>query len=231
MEPIVFFSPGGCSLGAVIAAEWSGQPYSLCRMPLGDDAASLAYRRINPLGQTPGLRAGDKVIGQSLAILQHLAADSSDPRMGEKTGEAADRLNMMLAFLHTTFFGGFTPLWMAMHGASEADKPVYMAMGAERVRVAHEQLEVLMGDRDWLAGDSPTIADAYFAGLVRWNDLHKAIDQSEFKKITALRSRLEQLPGVQFGYAVENEQPASSQGGFRGFVSLGDAAKGVAGFV
>ncbi len=163
----------------MVAAEWPGQPYRLCHKILGADTASESHRHINPLGQTPGRRVGGKVIGQSLAILQHLAASSSGPRLGAKSGPAADQFNVMLAFLHTTFFGGFTPLWMAMDGASETDKPIYAALGADRVRVAHEQFELLMGDRDWLVGD----------------------------------------------------QPATSEGGFRGFMSLDDAAKGVVGFV
>jgi glutathione S-transferase len=232
VDPILFFgTPGGCSLGSVIAFEWSGLPYKLCRIPLGDQTASQAYRRINPLGQTPGLRIGDKVVGQSLAILRHIAARSSDPRMGPKEGDSVGRLNMMLGFLHTGFFGAFTPLWMTMRGVSEAEKPVYTAMGADRVLVAHEQLELLMGEREWLVGDGPTIADAYFAAVARWNDLHKAIDQTQFRKITALRARLDELPGVKFGYAAENEQPAQSEGGFRGFVSLDLAVEGVAGLI
>ncbi|WP_321884058.1 glutathione S-transferase family protein [Burkholderia cepacia] len=229
MKPIVFFSPGGCSLGAVVAAEWSGQDYKLCQIPLGDEAASRSYRRINPLGQTPSMRIGDKVLGQSLAVLRHIAAKSSDPRMGVKSGVAADRFNMMLGFLHTSFFGAFTPLWMALHGASEADKLVYTKMGSDHVRLAHEKLELLMGNSEWLAGDVPTVADAYFAGIVRWNDVHKAIDQSQFSKITALRERLDKLPGIQFGYAVESGQPATSEGGFRGFVTIDAAAEGTVG--
>lgn len=230
MEPILFFgAPGGCSLGSVIAFEWSGLPYKLCRIPLGDEAAKAPYRKLNPLGQTPGLRVGDKLVAQSLAILRHIATASPDHRMGPKEGPGADRLNMVLAFLHTSFFGAFTPGWMAMHGFPGGE--ALTGMGQVLLNTAHEQLELLLGDREWLVGDGPTIADAYFAGVVRWNDFHKTINQTKYPKITALRARIDQLPAVKFGYAVENEQPATTTGAFRGFVSIEEGSKGVVGFV
>lgn len=104
-------------------------------------------------------------------------------------------------------------------------------MRVARHRQPRSQAGRPVGDREWLVGDGPTIADAYFEGVACWNDLHKAIDQSQFRKIAALRERQATLPGVQFGYAVENEQAAISEGGFKGFVSLDDAAKGLVGFV
>ena len=231
MEPVVVFAPGGCSLGAVIAAEWSGLPYWLCRVPFADQAANQAYRQINPLGQTPGLIADGKVVGQSLAILQHFAAASSDPRMGPKSGRGMDRLVMMTAFLHTSFFASFMPFWKAMRGVSEADTAVYRALGSDLVLTSHEQLELLLGDREWLVGDGPTVADAYFAGIARWNDFHRAIDQTKFPKVMALRARLDALPAVQFAYSAEGGPPVASEGQFKGFITPAELVGSTTGFV
>ena len=232
MEPVLFFAtPGGCSLGAVIAFEWSGLPYRLCKVPFADEAANHHYRRINPLGQTPGLLADGKVIAQSLAILNHIAARSDDPRMGPKSGAGLDRLNMLLGFLHTSYFSSYLPYWKALRGVSDEDGAAYARLGSGLVQTAHEQLEVLLGDRPWLCGDSPTIADAYFAGIVRWNDFHRAIDQSQFGRITALRARLEQLPAVQFGYAAENGLALASEGRFKGMVTAAELVSAGTGYV
>lgn len=232
MEPVLFFAtPGGCSLGAVIAFEWSGLPYRLCKVPFSDQDANRDYRRINPLGQTPGLLVNGQVIAQSHAILNHIAAHSTDPRMGPKSGVGLDRLNMMLAFLHTTYFSSYLPYWKALRGVSDEDRLVYAKLGRGLVQTAHEQLEVLLSDRPWLCGDSPTIADAYFAGIVRWNDFHHAIDQEQFQRITALRARLEQLPAVQFGYAAENGLPLVSEGQFQGLLTVGELASFGNGYV
>ena len=40
-------------------------------------------------------------------------------------------------------------------------------IGRKGVEKAHAALEAMMGDREWLAGDTRTIADAYFAGIAR----------------------------------------------------------------
>ena len=35
MEPVLFYGvPGGCSLASIIALEWLGQPYKLCRIEM-----------------------------------------------------------------------------------------------------------------------------------------------------------------------------------------------------
>lgn len=231
MEPVLFFgTPGGCSLGSVIAFEWSGLPYRLCEVPFADADINRDYRQINPLGQTPGMLADGKVIVQSLAILKYIAARSDDPRMGGKSGASRDRLNMMLGFLHTSYFSAYLPYWKALRGVRADDAAAYARLGQGLVQTAHEQLDVLLGDRPWLCGDGPTIADAYFAGIARWNDFHRAIDQSQFSRITALRARLEQLPAVQFGHAAENRQPLVSEGQFKGLVTPAQVAGGANGY-
>lgn len=223
MTPILFYGvPEGCSFGSIVALEWSGKPYRLCRIQMPEQVSGAAYKRLNPLGETPTLRAADGgVFSQSQAILHHIAATSEDPRMGAKPGRPGfDRLNEMLAFLNTSFFGAFSPLWQAVEGATDAEKAFLVPNGRKKVRKAHGQLEALLGDRDWVLGDGPTIADAYFTGIARWNDFHQVFGAGEFPRIDALRARIEQDPGVRFAHAIEHEQPAVSAGGFRGHVSL-----------
>jgi len=223
MDPILFYGvPEGCSFGAIVALEWAGKPYRLCRIQMPEQVSGEAYKRLNRLGETPTLiTAGGAVFSQSQAILHHIAGTSDDPRMGPKPGQPGfDRLNEMLAFLNTTFFGGFSPLWQAVEGATEAEKAFLIPNGRKKVRKAHAQLEALLAGRDWLVGDGPTIADAYFAGIARWNDFHQAIDQAEFPAVAALRRRIEQDPAVRFARAIEHEEPAQSAGGFQGHVEL-----------
>ena len=230
MDPILFYGvPAGCSFGSIVALEWSGRPYRLCRIEMPGVVGSPAYRRLNPLGETPTLiTEGGNIFSQSLAILQHIARSSTDPRMGPEVGAAGfDRLAEMLGFLHTSFFSAFSPLWQAFEGAEPGEKDVLRAVGQRKVRKAYDQLERLLDGHDWLVGDGPTVADAYFAGIARWNGFHKVLDRSQHPALDALQARLELEPAMQFATAVEHEQEARSGGGFRGHVSLAEALDGL----
>lgn len=218
--------PEGCSFGAIVALAWSGQPYQLCRIPMPELVGSEAYRRINPLGETPSLMTADgRIFSQSQAILLHIAQTSDDPRMGGRPGTAAgDRQQEALSFLTTTFFSAFSPLWQAFEHAGTGDGALLRTMGERQVTKAHAQLERLMDGRDWLAGDGPTLADAYFIGIARWNDFHRVLDRRAHPQVHALHERLRQDPAVRFAHAVEDGAEAApgadGSGGFRGHVGL-----------
>ncbi|HET8727485.1 MAG TPA: glutathione S-transferase N-terminal domain-containing protein, partial [Alphaproteobacteria bacterium] len=117
MEPILFYGvPSGCSFGSIVALEWLGEPYRLCRIGMPEEVSGEAYRRINPVGETPTLMTGTgALISESMAILNHLGAHGVAKGLAFAQGTAGfDRLNQMLAFLNTSFFGAFGPLWYAL---------------------------------------------------------------------------------------------------------------------
>lgn len=218
MEPVLFYGvPLGCSFGAIVTLEWSGRPYRLCRIEMPRDLHSELFGRVNPLRETPALltAAGD-LLNQSAAIAQHLASPG---------GPDQDRLNQALAFLTTSYFGAFSPLWAAFE--MQPDPPVQemlRAQGRRRVAKAHGQLEALLAGRDWLAGARPSAADAYFAGIVRWNAFHEAVDLADYPRATALAAKLQADPAVVFAQAIEDQRPATGAGGFLGHVALEDLA-------
>ena len=110
MHPILCYGvPSGCSFGSIVALEWLGQPYRLCRIDMPNEVTGDAYRRINPIGETPSLLDGDgQVISESLAILNHLGARGIDRGLGFAQGTRDfDRLNQLLAYLNTSFFGDY----------------------------------------------------------------------------------------------------------------------------
>lgn len=227
MEPILFYGvPEGCSFGSIVALEWAGRPYRLCRIEMPHETETEAFRRLNPLSETPAfIDERGQVLHQSLAILHHIAASAPEKKLGAEAGTREfDRLNEMLSFLVTTYFSSYAPLWLTVEGADEADRPVLRKVGIERVEKAHAQLERLLGDRTWLmGGERPTIADAYFFGVARWNDFHKAVDRSAYPGLHRLFERLRAEPAVQFALAIEHQEAAVSAGGFRGHVGLDEA--------
>ncbi len=227
MTPVLFYGvPEGCSFGSIVALEWSGLPYHLCRIEMPAEVGSPAYRRVNPVAETPSLLTGDgRLVSESVAILHHIGARSRDPHLVPRQGTAAfDRFNQRLAFLNTGFFESFAGLWYALeHGLSEAEQAPLKRMSHRKVHKAHADLEALLGDDPWLAGEQRSAVDAYFMGIARWNDFHQVLDRRAFPRLHRLHARLLDEPGVRFAHAIEHGEPAASAGGFQGHVRLQEA--------
>lgn len=226
MEPILFYGvPSGCSFGSIVALEWLGEPYRLSRIEMPEVVQSEAYRRLNPVGETPTLMTADgRVISESLAILNHLGARGIDKGLSFAQGTPGfDRLNQALGFLNTAFFNAFSPLWYALeHGAEGAERDALRAYGAAKVAKAHADLEAMLGGQDWLLGDQ-TLADAYFIGIARWTKYHDVVDRRDYPGLQRLFERLEADPAVQFAHAIERGEAARGIGGFRGEIGLEEA--------
>ena len=231
MPPILFYGvPSGCSFGSIVALEWLRQPYHLCRIDMPGQVQGEDYRRVNPLGETPTLRtAHGEFLSESLAILNHLAAQGVAQGLGFTQGTAGfDRLNHRLAYLNTSFFGAYAPLWHALEHSEGEEGEALRAYGTNKVRHSHQALEQMIGSDPWLLGEQRSFADAYFAGIARWNDYHQVVDRREFPKLQRLFERLQDDAGVQFAHAIEAQRPATSSGGFLGEVRLEDVLEAAA---
>lgn len=224
MEPVLFYGvPQGCSFGSIVALEWLGQPYRLCRIGLLDDVQTDLYARVNAVLETPALMLEDgAILTQSAAILQNLGTRGIERGLGFQQGtREGDLLNQRLAFLTTTFFAAFSPLWKAY--VMEANPPVQdmlRTLGRADVAKAHARVEAMLAGQEWLAGKDRTVVDAYFVGLARWANYHRVVDQREYPRLHRLVEKLEANPAVVFAHAIEDERPATSSGAFRGHVTL-----------
>ncbi|MGH8084474.1 MAG: glutathione S-transferase family protein [Lysobacter sp.] len=224
MFPILFYGvPSGCSFGSIVALEWLGQPYQLSRVEMPEAVTSEAYRRINAVGETPTLRTETgEFFSESMSILNHIGARGLSRKLAFAQGTAEfDRLNQMLAFLNTTFFNAYVPLWYALeHGSDGVEKQVLVDFGRAKVQKAHADLSTMLGDKPWLLGEHRTLADAYFIGIARWNEYHQVVDRGDFPNLQRLYDKLEADEGVTFAHAIEDQRSAVSAGGFAGEVPL-----------
>lgn len=224
MEPVLLYGvPQGCSFGSIVALEWLGQPYRLCRINMLQDMQSDRYARINPHRKTPVLLLEDgTVLTESAAILQNIATRGIEAGLGFAQGTREfDFFNQRIAFLTTTFFAAFGPLWHAYKIEDNARvQDVLREVGRETVATAHAQLEAMLADSEWLAGARRTPADAYFIGLARWGAYHRVVEPGTYPRVQRFIERLEADPAVLFAHAIEDERPATSSGGFRGHIAL-----------
>lgn len=222
--PILFYGvPSGCSFGSIVALEWLGQPYRLSRIAMPEVVQSDAYRRINPVGETPSLLTEDgRIICESMAILNHLGTRGIEKGMAFKQGTAGfDRLNQALAYLNTSFFNSFSPLWYTLeHEMTPEATQALRAYGAANVAKAHGELEKMLGNGPWLLDGQRTLADAYFIGIARWTKYHDVVERTDYPGLQALFDRLDNDPAVKFAHVIEHGEDAKGSGGFMGHVAL-----------
>lgn len=227
MKPVLFYGvPSGCSFGSIVALEWLGLPYRLCRIDMPEVVSSDRYKRINPVAETPSLMTETGVvISESMAILNHIGARAIGKGLSFAQGTLEfDRLNQMLAFLNTSFFNAFSPFWYALeHGIRGEAKRVLSEYGHTIAQKAHADLNTLLEDRQWLLGEHRTLADAYFAGIARWNEYHDAVDRRDYPNVQRLCERLEADQAVILAHAIERRERAETTGGFAGEITLDDA--------
>ena len=148
---------------------------------------------VNPLGQAPALRDGDNVLTDSLAIMNYLADRAGKLTHPPGTPERAlmeARINFVLTELEA-------PIWlMARHGfvlPKEQRTPGMRAVAEADFARAEAKFDKLIGDADYFAGDSFTLADIFAADLARWAEGAKITLASDTFK--AHHARMADRPG------------------------------------
>ncbi|PSH63954.1 MULTISPECIES: glutathione S-transferase family protein [Phyllobacterium] len=227
MEPVLFYGvPHGCSFGSIVALEWLGQPYRLSRIDMLAKTKSNIYGRVNSHQQTPALLLEEgKPLSESFAILQNIAARDLSLKLGFAQGtKESDRLNQMLAYLHTSFHSAFASGWVAFK-LKDGDPAIKILRDLAREKAAegYAYLQTHMKGREWLVGDSKTIADAYLIGIARWGEDLRLFDlKVEYPGLQRYLQKLETDRGVIFAHAIEDGQPAVTSGQFLGHVDLAE---------
>ncbi|WP_420565597.1 glutathione S-transferase family protein [Thalassobaculum sp.] len=227
MEPILLYGfPSGSSMGLVAALEWLGKPYRLCRVDMFGEMREPSYRRINARVETPAFVTDEgRVLTETMAIALWLAARDSHNRISfDPMTPEADRLHQIMAFLNTGFTGAFSPLWAALEMETDdpAEKALLRRIGSEAVIERHDRLEEMIGETEFLVADHPTLADAVLVGVARWLDFHEVTRPDRWRKLAALRGRLERDPAVIYATALEKGEPAVGTGSCRGHLPLAE---------
>lgn len=223
MTPILFYIPGTCAFGSIVALEWVKMPFRLCRLNAGD-IKSPSYLKLNPLSQVPTLKSKEGVLTESAAILQHLGFLGIDRKITFKQGTINyDHLNQVMSFLTTSLHTSIGPVIHPDRMANDlkAQGDVVEKAKTETIPARFRHIEKLINANGWLAADHPTIADAYFYGVARAAKEFIHFEK-DFPKIAKLFLKLKSDPAVIFAQAIEDQTPFKSSGGFKGEVILSD---------
>lgn len=190
----LYYSRGACSLSPHIVLREAGLPFELIAVDLKTKtvAGGGDYRALNSKGYVPLLELDDGTrLTEGPAIVQYVADQVPDKKLAPANGtferyRLQEWLNFITAEVHKQFGPLFDPT------TSEEVK------GKQRDKLAgrYDWLENELGDRDYLMGQSFTVADAYLFTVMNWNRA-SGIDNSRWPKLQAYMARIAARPMVQ----------------------------------
>lgn len=223
METILFYTPGTCSLAGIIALEWLGEPFHLCRVEK-EDRSTPAYLRINPRAQVPALRVDGKPLVEANAILSHIAGRRPDGSLLPRgPGPEADLGNQWLAYLGSGFHPVFWPYFAPQKYTTDPNaEPSVRDAAVQAIRRELTVVNAHLEHRPFVLGETRSVLDGYLHAMDRW--ANKIVDMpKEFPSVFAHQKAMAKDPGTRFGMAIERGDgavPPSSA--FLGHVALSD---------
>jgi glutathione S-transferase len=185
------FALSGHAHRAVLFASLIDIPHQLIEVDLAAGAHKQPeFLALNPFGQVPVLDDDGVVIADSNAILVYLAkkAGRTDWLPDDARGAAAVQRWLSVAAGEVAYGPAAARLITVFGAKFHADEVI------ARAHAILAKIEQHLADREWLAGDGPTIADvaiySYVAQAPEGN-----VDLSGYPAVNALLRRVEGLPG------------------------------------
>lgn len=226
MDTVLFYTPGACSLAGMIALEWLGDPYRLCRIDK-DVRAGEVYRRVNPRGQVPALRVDGKTLVEANAILAHIADRRPTTNLLPANGTwERDVANQWLAYLGSGFHPVFWPYFSPQRYA--VDPALHAAVREAAVAAITREMQRVnthLGDNEFILGARRSVLDAYVQAMDRW--ANKIVDvPNDFPHIWRHQKLMAKDPAVRLGLSIERGDADAGGDGtpsaFQGHVALAD---------
>ncbi len=164
----LYYKPGACSMASHIILNELGVAFDLDntdteagRTEAGDD-----FRQISPNGYVPALVTnGGDIVTENPAVLQYLADQAPDAGLAPAHGTLARiRLQELLNFVSSELHKSFSPFFS---GVEMDDTRREKAEAGVQRRAAYIEGRLADG-RDFLLGDTFTVADAYAFVVLNW---------------------------------------------------------------
>ena len=156
-----------------------------------------AYRSLNPFGTVPLLQDGDVTMAESIAMLFYVAGKygPTDLLPSNAGGDHSQVLQFVL-FGEASLSSPMSPLLAERFGAPAEAKRNWSVVGIEsRLKGNIQHLTDQLGDREFLVGNTLTIADISVATALRiWA---KGLGQDVPPNLQRYREQLEARPACQ----------------------------------
>lgn len=196
----LYYSPGACSLSPHIVLHEAGLPFTpvLASTKSKKLQDGTDFNTINAKGYVPVLELDD---GQRLtegpAIVQWIADQAPAKNLAPAAGTLARyRLMEWLNFVTSEVHKAFSPLFNP--AINEEAKAVYR----ERLKGRYAYIDTQLAGKQYLMGDTFTVADAYLYTCTRWCGFAK-VDIAGFTNLEAYMARVAARPAVQAAIKAE----------------------------
>lgn len=203
----LYYSPGACSFAPHVTLNELGLQFTPVKVDLrshklADGGAD--FYAISPNGYVPILELDDGTrLSEAALILQYLA-DRKPGTLAPAFG-SMERYRLMetLNFIATEIHKGFGPLWYP--DTPEATKTATIAKLGKRF----DRASSMLGDRDFIFGDTFTIADAYLFTVLSWAGMLK-LDLARWPSLQKYLTRIGERRSVKAAKAVESTKAAAA---------------------
>jgi glutathione S-transferase len=196
----LYYSPGACSLSPHIVLREAGLPFELALASTKTHklADGTDYYTINPKGYVPLLELADgQRLSEGPVIVQYIADQVPASQLAPPAGTMARyRLMEWLNFITSELHKGFSPLFNP--ATPEEYKQLARTRLAERLTWVDAQLE----GKDYLMGETFTVADAYLFTVAGWGK-YVGLDISSLARLSGYMGRVAARPAVQAALKAE----------------------------
>lgn len=188
----------GNSYKAALMLNLVGVDWTVAFVDFFSSDSRLAFKRSrNEMGELPTLELPDgTLMSQSGVILSYLS-ELSDRYQPQSKADRYEVLRWLLFDNHR-----FTPHFatlrflVGLRGGEESALTAYLRAQAE---AAYDVVEQHLSERDFMVGDTPTIADISMVGYLYYDE-DARFDRSKFSNIQNWAARISQLPGWKHPY-------------------------------
>lgn len=189
----LYYFNGACSLSPHIVAVEAGIPVTLVKANLKNKTAADGsdFTKINSKGAVPALQLDDgRVLTEGPAIVQYLADLKPETNLAPKFGtferyQLMELLNYITSELHKSFSPLFSPATTA-----EMRETIISQLGKK-----FDWLVSSLGAKQFLMGDTFTVADAYLFTILNWSNYVK-VDLSPWPTLVDYQARIAARPKV-----------------------------------
>ena len=191
----LYYAPGACSLSPHIVLREAGFAFDLQRVDVAAKKLKPGdgdFYAVNPKGQVPVLQLDSgELLTEGPAIVQYLADQKPASGLAPANGTMARyHLQEWLNFVTSELHKVFSPLFRA----TTPDE--YVKLTKENLAGRFAYLDKHLAGRQYLTGDTFTVADAYCFTIVNWTKF-KEIDISRWPNLKAYMDRVAARPKVQ----------------------------------
>jgi glutathione S-transferase len=197
----LYYMTGACSLASLISLYESGAKFEIAAVDrkTRKTADGLDFdREVNTKGYVPVLRLDDgQLLTENVAVLLYIADRNPAAKLAPAAGTLERyRLIEWLAFVNSEIHKNFGPLFYPT--ASEDVKQFARGNLTKRL----DWLNTALGSKQFLTGDTFTVADAYLFVVLGWSG-HVGIDLGQWPNLKRYRADLTSRPAVKSALKAE----------------------------